>query len=127
MSDVAGVAWQKDTDVRHCDSCSLVLRDNSVHCLKEGLYFFYAHVTFMRYKEETGAKGQKRTVTLCGNARVGKSARKLFEGVYPSDSEGSVSVAKIVKLREGDSVSLNITTNYRYEIGSTYWGAYQFP
>lgn len=57
------------------------------------------------------------------NATHGKSVRKLVEGTFPNTTEGSVWVAKIINLSEGDSISINITGDFLADI--TFWGAYE--
>ncbi|XP_071763240.1 uncharacterized protein LOC139917907 [Centroberyx gerrardi] len=113
-------SWQSDTEISSCESCPLVLLNNSIHCTQDSLYFFYAQVTF-----NMQSKKGKRTVTLFKNARSDKSARTLFESVFPSERQGSVFVAKIVRLQKEDSVSLTITSDYQRGPQNTYWGAYQ--
>lgn len=113
------LSWQIDREICPCDNSSLVLRNNSIHCSRKGLYFFYAHVTFV------GKAGQQGNVTLYRNARFGTTVRVLFSSVGPSERTGSVWVAKIILLRERDSVSLNISSEYLRLPGQTYWGAYQ--
>ncbi|XP_053288322.1 uncharacterized protein LOC128449274 [Pleuronectes platessa] len=102
-----------------CVSCSLVLSNGSIHCEKDSLYLIYAQVTF----SERQIKTQAQSVILKRDARFGRNMRKLVEGTFPSTTEGSVWVAKIVNLKKGDRVSLDIPENYRRD--STFWGAYQ--
>ncbi|XP_069571134.1 lymphotoxin-alpha [Brachyistius frenatus] len=109
-------SWQED---HRCPFCSLVLHNNSIHCKKNGLYFIYAQVTFGKQP----IKNQSKSVILKRNASVGKEQRKLVEGNFPNTTESSVWVAKIVKLVEGDSFSLDILDNVRWD--NTFWGAYQ--
>ncbi|XP_071386086.1 lymphotoxin-alpha [Centroberyx affinis] len=124
-------SWQSDTEISSCESCPLVLLNNSIHCTQDSLYFFYAQVTFNMQREDLDTS-EKRTVTLFKNGRADKSARTLFESVFPSERlgspsemSGSVFVAKIVRLQKGDSVSLTITADYQRGPQNTYWGAYQ--
>ncbi|XP_026172938.1 lymphotoxin-alpha [Mastacembelus armatus] len=111
-------SWQA---LHSCHNCSLFLSNNSIHCTQDGLYFLYAQVTFTRHTSEH----QSKYVTLKKNPNLtkGKKLKKLAEGSFPSSTEGSVWVAKIVRLREGDSVSLDIKDEILKE--STFWGAYE--
>ncbi|KAM7383042.1 hypothetical protein PAMP_002729 [Pampus punctatissimus] len=102
-----------------CDSCSLTLHDNYIHCTENSLYFLYAQVTFSKHLTENYSK----SVTLIRNATFGKRNKTLVGGTFPYTTEGSVWVAKIVSLDEGDSVSLNISGDFLTE--HTFWGAYQ--
>uniref|UniRef100_A0A3Q1ERU4 THD domain-containing protein n=1 Tax=Acanthochromis polyacanthus TaxID=80966 RepID=A0A3Q1ERU4_9TELE len=97
-----------------CDSCSLVLQDNSIYFKKQGLYFIYAQVTFREMNESN-------FMVLKRNAVFGKSMITLAEGTCPPEKV-SVLVARIVRLTEGDSVSLNISGVILKE--STVWGAF---
>ncbi|XP_073341857.1 lymphotoxin-alpha [Pagrus major] len=99
-----------------CDSCSLVLRNDSIHCKKESLYLIYSQVTFSK-------DDQPKSVILIRNARPGISLKKLVQGTFPHEPEGSLWVAKIVKLSKGDSVSIDIKGEIRRE--STFWGAFE--
>ncbi|KAF7661048.1 hypothetical protein LDENG_00270520 [Lucifuga dentata] len=110
-------SWQNDIHIPVCGSCALILHENSVHCMKNGLYFFYAQVTFSKHANQT------KSVMLRRNSTSGKSVKILIEGTFPIMTEGSVSVARIVSLKEGDSVSLVITDDFQKQ--GTYWGAYQ--
>lgn len=47
----------------------------------------------------------------------------FVEGTFPNTTVGSVWVAKIVSLTEGDSVRLDIIGDILTE--NTFWGAYQ--
>ncbi|XP_034467857.1 uncharacterized protein LOC117777292 isoform X1 [Hippoglossus hippoglossus] len=102
-----------------CPSCSLVLSNDSILCRKNSLYLIYAQVTFYEHQ----SKSQAKSVILKRDATIGKVMRKLVEGTFPSTTEGSVWVAKIVNLMKGDSVSLDVTDDFRRD--STFWGAYQ--
>ncbi|XP_056237272.1 lymphotoxin-alpha [Seriola aureovittata] len=102
-----------------CHSCFLSLRNDSIHCMKSSLYFIYAQVTFANLPSKT----QTRSVILKRNPRAGKRMKKLVEGTFPNTSEVSVWVAKIVKLNEGDSISLDLTDEVLND--NTFWGAYQ--
>lgn len=118
-----GQSWQIDTDVPPCDSCALMLRNNSIHCTKRGIYSFYAHVTFKTTREKAGP--QKMTVTFYKDGGLRRDRKRpLFEGIY-HERDSSVFVAKTVSLREGESVSLVINGTCRDDVRNTYWGAYQ--
>lgn len=108
--------WQ---ELPGCQSCTLVLQGNSILCKKDSLYFIYAQVTFSKHPK----KNQTKSVILKRNPAHGKSVKKLVEGTFPHTTEGSVWVAKIVSLTEGDSVSLDITDDFLTD--NTFWGAYQ--
>ncbi|XP_051263055.1 uncharacterized protein LOC127367333 isoform X2 [Dicentrarchus labrax] len=112
-------SWQNDIQTPKCQSCHLDLRDNFIFCMKDSLYFIYAQVTFSKHAN----KSQSKSVILKKNASFGRRERILVEGTLPHTTEGSVWVAKIVKLTEGDSVSINITDYFRTY--STFWGAYE--
>ncbi|XP_074540306.1 lymphotoxin-alpha [Halichoeres trimaculatus] len=101
------------------ESCSLDLHDNSIHLTQPGLYFLYAQVTFSRLSR----KNQTKSVILKKNPSSGTSVKKLVEGTFPRLTDCSVWVAKIVRLREGDSVSVDISDDFLTEM--TFWGAYQ--
>ncbi|KAM6935598.1 lymphotoxin-alpha [Lycodopsis pacificus] len=94
--------WQ--TSPPGCQSCSLVLRNNSIHCTRSSHYFLYAQVTFNKHHEKSLIK----SVILKINPKIGRKLKVLVEGTFPDTTEGSVWVANIVSLTEGDSVSLDI-------------------
>ncbi|XP_054638030.1 lymphotoxin-alpha [Dunckerocampus dactyliophorus] len=108
--------WQKCSPT--CDPCTLALRDDSIQSAKDGVYFLYAHVTFAK-----GASSKAKSVIVTRNATGGKSTRKLVEGTFPNTTTGSVWVAKMVRLQEGDSVSVNISGDFLTE--DTFWGAFE--
>ncbi|XP_040900782.1 uncharacterized protein LOC121186180 isoform X2 [Toxotes jaculatrix] len=108
--------WQESPE---CPSCSLYLGNNSIHCKENSFYLIYAQVTFTKHQSKNPAK----SVILRRDATFGKSVMKLVEGTFPSTTEGSVWVAKIVSLTEGDSISLHITDDFLKD--STFWGAYK--
>uniref|UniRef100_A0A674E4L7 Uncharacterized LOC115177183 n=1 Tax=Salmo trutta TaxID=8032 RepID=A0A674E4L7_SALTR len=120
-------SWENDHDAPVCGSCSLVLRDNSVYIRSEGFYYFYVQVTFTR---RTGGE-EKRKVTLFKNGIQNKTQqRRLCEAVYHGEKEGTVFMSRMVKLQQGNSLSLEITSknnSFRYGGENTYWGAYQLP
>ncbi|XP_068425878.1 lymphotoxin-alpha [Clinocottus analis] len=103
-----------------CPSCSLYLRNDSIHCTKSSLYFFYAQVTFHKLQ-----KSQTKSVILKKNPTSGTEIKILVEGTFPPTTEGSVWVANIVSLTEGDSVSLDIKGDFLKNHMSTFWGAYE--
>lgn len=105
------ISWQADFK---CNFCSLHLRNNSIYCTSDSLYFIYAQVTF---REES----QSKSVILVRNATRGKTLRSLVE--VSSVAGNSVWVAKMVKLAKGDSVSLIINGESFGE--NTFWGAFQ--
>ncbi|XP_042281048.1 uncharacterized protein LOC121906310 [Thunnus maccoyii] len=111
------LSWEEEEP--KCDSCSLVLFNNSIESKKSSIYFIYAQVTFSKHSKQYHTK----SVILIRNPTFGKSLKKLFEGNFPNTTEGSVSVAKIVSLKEGDSISLHIYGDCLLE--GTFWGAYQ--
>lgn len=86
--------------------------------MKSSLYFIYAQVTFTKHSNK-----KPKSVIVRRNATFGKTVKKLVEGTYPSTTNGSVWVGKLVSLMEGDSVSLDITDTFLKD--STFWGAYQ--
>ncbi|KAK2909877.1 lymphotoxin-alpha [Channa argus] len=103
-----------------CESCSLVLEKNSIHCKKKSIYFIYAQVTFPMMNQKSGNK----YVTLKRDATFGRKVRILVEGTFPNTTVGTVWVAKIVSLEAGDRVSLDIT-NDDFLKDSSFWGAYE--
>ncbi|XP_062322366.1 uncharacterized protein LOC134024011 [Osmerus eperlanus] len=125
------MAHNQDTwtnDIFHnmplCDSCSLTLDNNCVHASSDGLYYFYAHVTFHNLPEgnEKGAVSLYRYATS-------SDKRKLSEAVFRG-KQGTVSIAKIVQLKKGNCVGLEITPNNTFishAVEKTFWGAYQLP
>uniref|UniRef100_A0A8C7J966 Uncharacterized LOC109909184 n=1 Tax=Oncorhynchus kisutch TaxID=8019 RepID=A0A8C7J966_ONCKI len=121
------LSWENDHDAPVCGSCSLVLRDNSVYIRSEGFYYFYVQVTFTRH---TGGE-EKRKVTLFKNGIQHKTQqRRLSEAVYHGEKECTVFMSRMVKLQQGNSLSLEITSknnSFRYGGENTYWGAYQLP
>ncbi|XP_049586505.1 lymphotoxin-alpha isoform X2 [Syngnathus scovelli] len=117
MKSSKGQPWESSSP--RCDQCSLELRDDSIQFGRDGVYFLYAQVTFT----EQSGNGEQRVI-VTRNATSGKSVRKLAEGFYPAGtSHGSVWLAKMVRLQEGDSVSVNISGDFLTE--DTFWGAFQ--
>ena len=107
-----------------CESCSLTLDNNCVHASSDGLYYFYAHVTFHNLPEGN----EKGTVSLYRYA-TSSERRKLSEAVFRG-KQGTVSIAKIVQLKKENCVRLEITPNNTFishEVVKTFWGAYQLP
>ncbi|KAJ7985391.1 hypothetical protein DPEC_G00351570 [Dallia pectoralis] len=116
------VSWEEDTDVPNCDSCSLVLRNNSVFVASAGFYYIFVQVTFTRSVDGD----YKRTVTLMRNGTNTKP-RKLSQAVSYGEKGGTVFLSRIVKLQPGNRVSLEIVSKnntFRYGVENTYWGAY---
>uniref|UniRef100_UPI0037E7B946 lymphotoxin-alpha n=1 Tax=Semicossyphus pulcher TaxID=241346 RepID=UPI0037E7B946 len=109
-------SWNEE---HSCKSCSLTLRDDSIQCSGSGFYFLYAQVTISRQHRNN----QNISVILKRNSSFGKIMKVLVEGTFPHLTEGSVWVAKIVRLSEGDSVSLDITADVLKD--HTFWGAFQ--
>ncbi|XP_019734190.1 lymphotoxin-alpha [Hippocampus comes] len=110
--------WESSSPM--CDRCTLALRNDSILFGQDGVYFLYAHVTFT---EQSIRGGRGKSVIVTRNATSGKSVRKLAEGSFPAATHGSVWVAKMVRLQEGDSVSINISGDFLTE--DTFWGAFQ--
>ncbi|XP_041650205.1 CD40 ligand-like [Cheilinus undulatus] len=107
-------------EIEHkCEFCSLDLHEDSINCSKTSLYFLYAQVTFSRHPRNNQAK----EVILKRNPSPDKTDKKLVEGIFPHTTESSVWVAKIVRLEEGDSISVNITDDFLSE--NTFWGVFQ--
>lgn len=100
-------------------SCSFVHHEGSIHCRKNSLYFLYAQVAFTKHASQT----QSKSVILIRNAADDKSLRKLAEGTFPPTTEGSVWVANVVRLKEDDTISINITGEVLSDI--TLWGAFE--
>lgn len=99
-----------------CESCSLTLNNNTILCNKASSYLIYAQVTF---RKPSGSK----SVLLIRKASPGRREKPLVEGKFTNAAEGSVWVAKIVSLREGERVGISITGDVLND--STFWGAYQ--
>lgn len=59
------------------------------------------------------------------NPTNGRREHVLVEGTFPETTVGSVWVSNIVDLSEGDSVSLEITTEFEKDSQLTFWGAFQ--
>ncbi|XP_038566210.1 uncharacterized protein LOC119896850 [Micropterus salmoides] len=117
-----GDSWE---NLPKCHSCSLVLHNNSIHCKENSFYFIYAQVNFIKPSESSPNNNPIKSVILKRNASNGRSTKTLVEGIFPNTTEGSVWVAKIVNLQNGDSVSLDITDKAKYRNDNTFWGAYQ--
>ncbi|XP_046895056.1 uncharacterized protein LOC124480053 isoform X1 [Hypomesus transpacificus] len=118
--------WTYDTyhNMPLCESCSLTLDNNCVLASSDGLYYFYAHVTFHNLPEGN----EKGTVSLYRYA-TSSERRKLSEAVFRG-KQGTVSIAKIVQLKKENCVRLEITPNNTFishEVVKTFWGAYQLP
>uniref|UniRef100_A0A3B5A8N8 Uncharacterized protein n=1 Tax=Stegastes partitus TaxID=144197 RepID=A0A3B5A8N8_9TELE len=109
-----GQSWE--VEAHSCSSCSLELRNNTIYFLNNSLYFIYAQVTFRKTH-------QSKVVVMKRNAVFGKTMKKLIVGTFPNTTEGSVWMAKIVRLTQEDSVSLDISGEILNE--DTVWGAYQ--
>ena len=108
--------WEAET----CDSCYLDNQGGSILCLKDSLYFLYAQVAFQKHTDQS-PRGRK-SVLLIRNPDDA-SLKVLAEGTFPPTTEGSVWVAKVVRLRTGDRVGINITGDILSDI--TVWGAYE--
>ncbi|XP_068591933.1 lymphotoxin-alpha [Cebidichthys violaceus] len=119
IKTVGNPSWQNSPP--RCQSCSLVLRNDSIHCTKSSHYFLYAQVTFT----EPRKKSQTKSVILKINPSFGRVVKVLVEGIFPDITEGSVWVANVVRLTEGDSVSLDIEGEFKTQSSSTFWGAYE--
>lgn len=100
-------------------SCSLHQLEGYIHCRKSSLYFLYAQVAFAKHPSES----QSKAVILLRNPGYGKGLKKLAEGTFPPTTEGSVWVANVVRLKEGDTISINITGEFLSDI--TLWGAFE--
>lgn len=111
-----GTPW-KHSLLCFCDNTSIVLQNDSVRITTGGFYHIYAHLTFTD-KDVDG------TVTLVANENVhDKIPRKLSE----ADRKNSmVSMSGVFRLRNGDSVKLNIspTSKILQEHSKTYWGLF---
>ncbi|XP_070407921.1 lymphotoxin-alpha [Nothobranchius furzeri] len=103
----------------NCEACSLTLHNNSIYSNRTSselsLYFIYAQVSFQMQES------QRRSVMLIRNASPGKAEKKLVEA--PGEPGRSVWVAKMVRLKKGESVRLMISGAYNGE--DTFWGAFQ--
>ncbi|XP_037532467.1 uncharacterized protein LOC119409638 [Nematolebias whitei] len=113
LRSVDGPSWQ---DHLSCDSCSLLLRNNSIYCSRTGPapYFIYAQVVFMK-------GGQGGSVRLSRTSSSLGRDQKLVEASAPAG--GSVMVVKVIKLRGGDRVSLEVRGEAQND--DTFWGAFQ--
>lgn len=112
-------SWQETSS---CDSCHLVHHGGSIQCLKDSLYFLYAQVAFQSLHDKESHRNRK-SVILIRNLADDIDQKKLAEGTFPPTTEGSVWVANVVTLRDGDKVSINITGEFLTDI--TVWGAYE--
>ncbi|NP_001019992.1 lymphotoxin-alpha isoform X1 [Danio rerio] len=108
-----------------CKSKRLKLNNSSVEIASTGLYHIHAQVGFKRHEstQETKKTPQKNTINLIKNK--GLSAQKKLSEVI-SFEPGTLRLIRLVKLKEGDSISLDI--NYQNQSMSlledeyhTYW------
>uniref|UniRef100_A0A672ZXD4 THD domain-containing protein n=1 Tax=Sphaeramia orbicularis TaxID=375764 RepID=A0A672ZXD4_9TELE len=120
----AGGIWENEIS---CDSCSLVLRNNSIYCSEDGYYFIYAQVTFNLKTPRQDSN--PLSVIIERQASMifkGKKSKNLVEGTFPKNMDSdraSVWVGKIVRLQKTDSVRL-IFKGDPIKL-NTFWGAYQ--
>lgn len=115
VSTAEGSSW---VDSLSCDSCFLTWQNDSILCKKDGLYFLYAQVAFRRDSPKTNSK----VVLLIRYRSHGQSEKKIVEGTYASTTE-SVWVSKVIELRKGDRVKINITGSILHD--PSYWGAFE--
>lgn len=111
-----GRSW---VDSQSCDSCVLARQNDSILCKKDSLYFLYAQVAFNTHHQ----KANRKSVFLIRYPSHGKSEKKIAEGIYASTTEASVWVSRVIKLRKGDRVKINITGDFLQDI--SYWGAFE--
>uniref|UniRef100_A0A3Q4GK21 THD domain-containing protein n=1 Tax=Neolamprologus brichardi TaxID=32507 RepID=A0A3Q4GK21_NEOBR len=106
-----------NTDFTEIHVKNLLLKMNlngtSINVQENGSYFFYAQVTFREDSRE-------RSVVVERTGFHDNKTKPLAKGIYPASTENSVWLAKIVKLRPLDSVSINITGDILNDY--TYWG-----
>lgn len=98
-----------------CDNTTLSLQNDSVIIKTGGFYHTYAQVTFINEVHDG-------TVTLVANENMpGKTVRKLSEAEH---GHGTVSMSGVIRLRNGDSVKLNISPDVLplRDASKTYWG-----
>ncbi|KAK9962431.1 hypothetical protein ABG768_007800 [Culter alburnus] len=85
----------------------LSLNNGTVNITTSGLYYIHAQVTFQKPSHQTTPKTKNEAnVYLLKNSGPGTQARKLSEviGYEP----GSLTMIRMVRLTEGESISLNI-------------------
>lgn len=105
------MVWQS------CDSCFLARQNDSILCKKDSLYFLYAQVAFSKPPAKTNSKW----VVLLRYPSSGRE-KKIVEGIYASTTE-SVWVSRVIELRKGDRVKINISGDFLQDI--SYWGAFE--
>ncbi|XP_056330298.1 lymphotoxin-alpha [Danio aesculapii] len=105
-----------------CESKTLKLNNSSVEIAKSGLYHIHAQVSFKRQEktQETKKTSQKNTINLIKNKGLG-AQKKLSEVI--SFEPGTLRLIRLVKLKEGDSISLDITQSMSIleDEYHTYW------
>lgn len=107
-------SWQESL---RCDPPLLNHTGGSILVLEDGLYFLYAQVAFRK----DSILRQSKSVLLIRNRTDPADVRTLAEGTFQPTAEGSVWVAKVVQLRQDDTVSIEITGEFLTDI--TFWGA----
>uniref|UniRef100_A0A672GL89 THD domain-containing protein n=1 Tax=Salarias fasciatus TaxID=181472 RepID=A0A672GL89_SALFA len=109
-----GLSWEES---QACKSCCLVRDQDSVLCTEDGLYFVYAQVTFRGQPDQNRSK----TAVLRRSTGTDQPPRTLAEGTFSNRTEGTVWLAKIVRLTAGDRISLRLRDEVLND--NTYWGA----
>ncbi|XP_059389784.1 uncharacterized protein LOC132123226 [Carassius carassius] len=85
-----------------CESNFVSLESSTVIVRVSGLYYFHAQVYFKQIPQTN----EVPTVTLIKNKGNGTEFRKLSE--VKGNGPGSLTMIRLVKLYEGESISLNI-------------------
>ncbi|XP_051521718.1 uncharacterized protein LOC127422324 [Myxocyprinus asiaticus] len=100
-----------------CDSSSFSLNNSSVEIKTSGLYYIHAQVGFDLSQRHNQVTKKPETITLVKNGKRKLSEVKRYEA-------GSVSMIRIVQLKEGDSIGLDIQVASMIlstEDSHTYW------
>ncbi|XP_051963758.1 uncharacterized protein LOC127630292 [Xyrauchen texanus] len=102
-----------------CESSSLSLKNNSVEIKTSGFYYIHAQVGFELNQQHNQMRKKPETITLVKNGKIKLSEVKRYEA-------GSVSMIRMVQLKKGDSIKLEIQNLYismilSTEDSHTYW------
>uniref|UniRef100_A0A671M9Q9 Lymphotoxin alpha (TNF superfamily, member 1) n=1 Tax=Sinocyclocheilus anshuiensis TaxID=1608454 RepID=A0A671M9Q9_9TELE len=100
-----------------CETGSFSLENGTVKVTVSGLYYFHAQVYFIQITQTN----YMPTVTLLKNKGPGTKERKLSQ--VKRNGPGLLTMIRLVKLNEGDSISLKINPiiGLSGEDYDTYW------